>query len=193
MKKGFTLVELLASLVLIGMLSTILITVSIKKINESKEHSKKIMISSIELAAENYALNNSNDIENFDTKDFAKITLKTLIEKELFTNSLLNQITKKALPLSDIVYVTRSYNGKIKATYDINQKDHTVITLNGSFNVYVKKGEQFDDPGVIATSSNGNTVSPTVTGTVNINETGIYILTYSHGDTTITRNVIVID
>ena len=193
MKKGFTLVELLASLVLIGMLSTILITVSVKKLNESKEHSRNIMISSIELAAENYALNNSSDIDNFNTKDYAKITLKTLIENEMFTNALIDQTKKEALSLTDTVYVTRSYTGKIKAKYDIEQKKHTDIILNGSFNEYVKKGSTFNDPGVVATSPSGDNVEVSISGTVNTGQVGNYVLTYSNGGTTITRNVIVIN
>ena len=193
MKKGFTLVELLASLVLIGMLSTILITVSVKKINESKEHSRNIMINSIELAAKEYVLNNSSKIEEFKTKDCVELTLKTLIENEMFTNALVDQTKKESLPLSDTVYVTRSSNGKLNATYDINQKEHTKIILNGSFNEYVKKGSTFNDPGVTAISTNGSNVNPTISGTVNTNQVGNYTITYSHGGTTITRNVIVIN
>ena len=89
------------------------------------------------------------------------------------------------------MYVTRNINGQVNATYDINQKTKSSIVLNGSFNMYVKKETTFTDPGVVAKSSNGAAVTATITGTVNTNTLGNYVLTYTHGETSITRNVIV--
>jgi len=192
-KKGFTLVELLATITIIGMLSTILITVVVKKINETKEQSRQTMINSIELAAKNYAMDNESSIDSLKSYDYAYIPLKILIENDLLTDSLIDQTTNKALPMTDTVYVTRFFNGTIRAVYDIDQAIHTKITLNGSFNVYIKKENIFTDPGVIAISSSGNDVSSSVitTGTVDTNTVGNYIITYTYDDISITRNVIV--
>ena len=190
-KNGFTLVELLASIVLLAILATITINVTVRKINESKEKSRQTLLKSIELAAVQYVTNHSDEIENFSNKDFAYITLETLVRNEVFTNSLVDPTTKKALPMSDTVYVTRSANGKISSKYDINQKSKSTLILNGSFNIYVKQNSVFTDPGVVATSSSGASVTATVTGTVDTSTKGTYVITYSHGENSITRNVIV--
>ena len=189
-EKGFTLVELLAALVIIGMLSTIVITSSIKRINRSKEKGRDALISSIELAAKNYALEN-NSI--FNGKDLVYISLQTLVSNESFTNSLVDPTTKKALSLTDTVYVTKLYNGNLSAYYDINQSSKGKIVLNGNYNIYIKKGEAFVDPGVVATDVNGNNVTSSVTktGTVDNTKTGYYTITYTYQNVTQTRNVVV--
>ncbi len=190
-KKGFTLIELLAAITLLGILATIAINVSVKKINETKEQSKQTLIKSVELAAKSYVIDNSDILSDFSKNDNIYVTLETLIKEEKFNNSLVDPTTKKALPLQDSVYVTRTKNGQINAYYDIDQKNKTKIVLNGSFNTYVKKGSTFTDPGVVATSISGATVTATQTGTVNTNTVGDYVITYTHGGNSITRNVIV--
>lgn len=189
--KGFTLIELLAAIVLLAILATITINVSVKKINETKEKGRETLIKSVELAAISYVTENSDTIESFSSRDYVYLTLETLIKNEKFSNSLIDPTTNKALPLTDTVYVTRTTNGMINAIYDINQKNKTKLVLNGSYNMYVKKGSTFTDPGVVATSSSGSTVTASKTGTVNTNKVGNYVLTYTHGGNSITRNVIV--
>lgn len=193
MKKGFTLIELLATLAILGILSTIAITVSVKRINETKEKSRETMIKSIENAAKSYALDYGDENENFRNNDFMYITLETLVSKELLTDNLLDQTTKKTLPLDTTVYVTRNNLSIINAKYDINQKDNSKITLNGPFNVYVKKDNVYEEQGVTAIDKNGNNVSSSIqtSGTVNTSIKGTYVITYTHSNTSITRNVIV--
>ncbi|MBQ1812406.1 MAG: DUF5011 domain-containing protein [Bacilli bacterium] len=190
-KKGFTLIEILAAITLLAILATITINISVRKINETKEKGLETLIKSIELSAKSYVVENSESIESFKQNDFVYVTLETLVQAEKFNNSLINPTTKQPLPLSDTVYVTRSYNGKVTAYYDIDQKSKTKIVLNGSYNMYVKIGSQFTDPGVVATSKTGASVTPTVTGTVNTDIETNYIITYTHGGNSITRNVII--
>lgn len=190
-KKGFTLVEILAAITLLAILATLTINVSVRKINESKEKGLETLIKSIELAAKDYIIENGENVESFKENDYAYVTLETLVLEEKFNNSLINPTTKKPLPISDAVYVTRSYNGKITSYYDIDQKTKSKIVLNGSYNMYVKKGTEFTDPGVVATSKTGASVTATVSGTVNTNIENNYVITYTHGGNSITRNVIV--
>ena len=179
-KNAFTLIELIATIGLLGMISTIIITVSVRKINETKERARETMISAIELAAEKYVLDYKDELVEFDNNDYIYITLQTLVEKQYFEDSLVDPTTKKSLPLSHEVYVIREINGKIKATYDINQKEKTKIVLNGSYNQYIKQGETYTDLGITATSSTGADVSNNVVieGNVNTLTEGTYTIKY---------------
>lgn len=192
-KNGFTLIELIATLALLGMLATILITVSVRRLNESKEHGRDTLIQSIELSAQEYVIDYKDELIDFNKYDYIYITLQTLVEKEYFTNSLVDPTTNKTLPLTDTVYVTRESNGKINATYDINQRENAKLILNGAYNQYLKKGDTYTELGITATSTDGIDVSSSVTttGTVDTNTLGTYKITYQYDDVTITRNVII--
>lgn len=192
-KNGFTLIELLATIALLGVLATITITVSVRKINETKESARDVMINSVEFAAQNYVLDYKDKLETFDNNDYIYITLQTLIENEYFTESLIDPITKKSLPLSDEIYVVRESNGKLKAVYDINQREKTKIILNGSYNVYVPLGSEYKELGVTAKNNSNQDVSNqvSISGTVDTNNENKYIITYEIDNVKITRNVIV--
>ena len=71
-KNGFTLVELIATLALLAMLTTLISRVVIKKVNEAKAYERNVLINSIELAAITY----TNEYDNVDlqTNDCAYIT-----------------------------------------------------------------------------------------------------------------------
>ena len=190
-KNGFTLVELIATLALLAMLTTIISRVVIKKVNEAKAYERNVLISSIELAAITY----TNEYDNVDlqTNDCAYITLQELVEKNLLNNDLIDPTTKKSLALSDTVYVTKDINGNTYATYNINQHYETTLKLNGKYNVYVKINDVYNEPGVkiISKDGSGTTGGITTDGVVNTSEEGIYKLTYKYGSISIERNVVV--
>ena len=192
-KNGFTLIELLATIALLGVLATITIGVSVRKINETKESARDVMINSIEFAAQNYVLDNKDELVNFNNQDYIYITLQKLIEKEYFTESLIDPTTQKALPLSDEIYVVRESNGKLKAVYDINQREKPKIVLNGSYNEYVHLGSEYKEQGVTAKNNLNQDVSSqvSISGTVDTNNENKYIITYEIDNVKITRNVIV--
>ena len=192
-KNAFTLIELLASICIVGVLSTIIITVALKRIQEAKEQSYKTLITSIEQAAKDYVMNNENDISTYKLYDWTNITIETLISKNYFTQSLINPLTNKSLSIKDIVYVTRSNTGNVTATYDVNQNNKATITLIGGYNIYLENGKSYQELGITAKDINGNNVtsSVVVTGTVNSNVEGVYVKTYTYNNTSITRNIIV--
>lgn len=193
MKKGFTLIEMLACIGLMAMLATILITISVKKVNETKEKSRDTLIKSIELSAINYVTENLDTLSDFKNNDWINVSLKTLVENNKLTSNLYDQTTKKNIPLTDTIYVTKSYNGKITASYDIDQNTKSVISLNGSYNIYLDKGETYTELGATALSSSGTNITSNIvtTGIVNTNVNGYYQITYSLGDISIKRNIIV--
>jgi len=71
------------------------------------------------------------------------------------------------------------------------------ITLNGPNNLYVYLNNTYNELGAIATDSFGNTLTYTITGTVNNSIVGTYILTYTasntNGITSINRNIFIIN
>ena len=190
-KNGFTLVELIATLALLAMLTTLISRVVIKKVNEAKAYERNVLINSIELAAITY----TNEYDNVDlqTNDCAYITLQELVEKNLLNNDLIDPTTKKSLALSDTVYVTKDINGNTYATYNINQHYETTLKLNGKYNVYVKINDVYNEPGVkiISKDESGTTGGITTEGVVNTGEEGIYKLTYKYNSISIERNVVV--
>lgn len=77
--KGFTLVELLAVIVILGVLATIG-TMSVTSImNTSKKNMYCEKINELEYAAKEYAIDHEEDL-NF-VNDKATVTVKTLLEK----------------------------------------------------------------------------------------------------------------
>lgn len=192
-KNAFTLIELIATIGLLGMLATITITISVRKINETKERARDTMIESIELAAKQYVTDRGSEILEFNNNDNAYISLQTLVEKEYFKESLIDPTTKKSLPLTNEVYVTREESGEITSTYNVNQRNEPKLTLNGPYNEYIEEGSEYVEKGVTAISSIGEDVSSNVkiTGTVDTTIANTYKITYELDNIKITRNVIV--
>ena len=190
-KNGFSLVELLCAICLVGMLSTIIATIVIKRINSAKTEAYNTLIETIELNAKDYVITNEDKIQDYNLYDNTYISIKTLIDNNYFDSSLINPITKKTIPETDLIYVTRNNKGKIEAKYDINME--VKIKLNDGYNIYLKVGDTFNDPGVTATLLDGTDVTSSIitSGTVNTSSIGTYVITYTFGNSKITRNVIV--
>ena len=190
-KNGFSLVELLCTICLVGMLSTIIAPIVIKRINSAKTEAYNTLIETIELNAKDYVITNEDKIQDYNLYDNTYISIKTLIDNNYFDSSLINPITKKTIPETDLIYVTRNNKGKIEAKYDINME--VKIKLNDGYNIYLKVGDTFNDPGVTATLLDGTDVTSSIitSGTVNTSSIGTYVITYTFGNSKITRNVIV--
>lgn len=190
-KNGFSLVELLCAICLVGMLSTIIAPIVIKRINSAKTETYNTLIETIELNAKDYVITNEDKIQDYNLYDNTYISIKTLIDNNYFDSSLINPITKKTIPETDLIYVTRNNKGKIEAKYDINME--VKIKLNDGYNIYLKVGDTFNDPGVTATLLDGTDVTSSIitSGTVNTSSIGTYVITYTFGNSKITRNVIV--
>ncbi len=190
-KNGFSLVELLCAICLVGMLSTIIAPIVIKRINSAKTEAYNTLIETIELNAKDYVITNEDKIQDYNLYDNTYISIKTLIDNNYFDSSLINPITKKTIPETDLIYVTRNNKGKIEAKYDINME--VKIKLNDGYNIYLKVGDTFNDPGVTATLLDGTDVTSSIitSGTVNTSSIGTYVITYTFDNSKITRNVIV--
>ncbi|MBR3362597.1 MAG: prepilin-type N-terminal cleavage/methylation domain-containing protein [Bacilli bacterium] len=66
-KKGFTLVELLATIVILGLIVTIVYPVVISTINSSRQKARDSQIKIIEKGAKMYYLENPNELKDLDS------------------------------------------------------------------------------------------------------------------------------
>ena len=92
-KKGFTLVELLAIIVILAVIALIATPIVKDSIANSKEQALKETINSIERAAYNYGY--QNDI-GYDT-NYKKLTLDELISKGFLKGDIINPVTNEKM------------------------------------------------------------------------------------------------
>lgn len=191
-KNGFTLVELLAVLIIIMLLLTITIPLVSNIINESKQKATETVVKNIEVAAKKYITDNIRDADELNKFGFMNLSLITLIENNYLESNLKNPMTNKTLFLDDNIYITLDYNSKLTAFYDINQSQKSKITLKGYLNDKVKLGTPYSDPGAIGFDGTNTNNNVTGVGTVDTSTEGIYKLEYTYNNSnTIYRYVIV--
>ncbi len=93
MKKGFTLVELLGVIIILGVIALITFPLIDKSIKSSKEKALERTIDGIEEAAYNYSV--ENDI-GYPT-EYKVLSLTTLISNGFLNNKLINPVTNEEL------------------------------------------------------------------------------------------------
>ncbi len=139
MKKGFTLVELLAVLVIIAVISLVILPVVSKHIDTSKEDLYKVQVSSIEKAAKDYLLSDEGKQLRKDAmnKDIF-ITLSYLqendyLEKEEIKNPL------NGNTMSGVIRVTYQNNNYVFSylEMDVVEAEKTTLTIEN----YILKKE----------------------------------------------------
>ena len=99
-KKGFTLVELLAVILLLGIIVSISIFTITSSIKKAREKSYQVTIKNIESQASNYLAENAGRlffVSNDDGKEFQCVTVQNLIDfgylKDTVTDSLIADTT----------------------------------------------------------------------------------------------------
>ena len=132
---GFTLVELLAVIAILGIVVSITVFVSIKSINKAKEKSYKTTINNIERMAGTYLEENGDRLFYISKNDgsnieYQCITIENLIDGGYFKKDVLNsQVSKDdKVKESDYVYLERNGITKsvIKNVYVLNGEDDGV-------------------------------------------------------------------
>ena len=187
--KGFTLIEILAVIVLLGIIALISYPSVKKWIDESKQALYKEQIELIEDSLRNYASNNLLSLPEEDAViTFAlgqikesgnmQIEVKNPKNNKCFSNESLLTITRR----------NKSYIYDIKDLIDVKCEeieDAPVIKLNGKPIEHITVGDTYVDKGATAKSSTGTDLTSYITttisgeGTIDTSVPGIYTVTYS--------------
>ena len=113
-KKGFTLVELLAIIVILAVIALIATPIVKDSIANSKNQALKETINSIERAAYNYGY--QNDI-GYDT-NYKKLTLDELISKGFLKGDIINPVTNEKMN-GCVLYRWNETNNQYEFKYEI--------------------------------------------------------------------------
>lgn len=92
-KKGFTLVELLAVIILLAIIAVISFAVVTDRIKDSRQRLYNVLVHDLEKAGEDYMLDNSN-IDKYHLNTLC-VSIQQLQEKNYLTkDSIVNPMTK---------------------------------------------------------------------------------------------------
>ena len=202
-KKGFTLVELLAVIVILSLVLVIAVPSVNKYIKQSKEKAYDAQISTIIEAAQAYASTNLELLPNRENIS-VKVTLGQLKSSGLIKEEVKNPNDDKYF---DDALTIKIKKNKENYIYEVVENTITTrdgekspkITLNGSPMVTYNLNDTYNDLGVSATDSDGNALTNIVIDKSNLvmSTEGIYQVKYTVTDTkgissTVYRNVYVI-
>lgn len=118
MKKGFTLVELLGVVVLLGIIATIVVTIVDRSLKENRKNAYNIQINSIVENIKNYFADNPELLP--DLSQSYTITLGDLKEKGYITKDVISPISSKKFSDDTIITVTNTNDG---LRYEVDVKE----------------------------------------------------------------------
>ncbi|CCY28305.1 MAG: prepilin-type N-terminal cleavage/methylation domain-containing protein [Acholeplasma sp.] len=118
MKKGFTLVELLGVVVLLGIIATIVVTIVDRSLKENRKNAYNIQINSIVENTKNYFADNPELLP--DLSQSYTITLGDLKEKGYITKDVISPISSKKFSDDTIITVTNTNDG---LRYEVDVKE----------------------------------------------------------------------
>ena len=137
-KKGFTLVELLATIVVIALLFSIVMFLTTNAINKSKNNTYKVTIKEIEKNANSYLMENNNRLSFIYDEDkgyeYQCVTVENLIDYGYLDKNVINSLVDKDTSVlrSDYVYIQRDNITKaITKTIYVNKSNEELYTLCG--------------------------------------------------------------
>lgn len=115
MKKGFTLVELLAVITIMGIILLITVPNVTKNLKQTNSNQYAEFVSDIFLATESYITSNSN---SFNLNDGDKtISVEKLIKSGYFKSTTINPKTNKKVNINSYVIVSLNSDNTYKYTY----------------------------------------------------------------------------
>jgi len=196
-KKGFTLIEVLAIIILLGVLVTIIVSFVDDDIKLARNYATESQVNLIEDSAKIYYLNYKSEIPSIDTTNIVSITVQTLCDKGFIKDKDLKVNTKETVKKTDRVLIYL-INGELLTFYDKTQTTSPIIILKGPKELKLKKGGLYTEYGAILINPVTVTItdipSASITGTVDTSVEGTYKRYYvATGATQETRVIIVED
>ncbi|MDD4624454.1 MAG: DUF5011 domain-containing protein, partial [Bacilli bacterium] len=210
-KKGFTLIELVSVIIILGTILAIAIPNVLNIIDGSKERAFEASSNSIARKLESSSIlkDYENKIINIVDGNFVEEDVKVTGDLPDSGTIFLNDRGQVAFTLFKENYCAlKEFNGNVQVFEDINMCElvFSTITLIGDNPFYLRQNTIYEptvyvEPGFIAVDEFGNlaTDKVTVTSNIDINTVGTYTVNYVlknySGDTidTDTRTVIVYD
>ena len=204
-KKGFTLVELLAVIVILSIILVIAVPSVNRYIKQSKEKAYKVQISELLDAVESYA-NMNNEILPENDDEVIKITLGQLKIEGIVKNDTKNPYNDKFFDDTLTFIIKKKGN---RYTYEIDEDTIKVrettnnspsIKLTGNTVVYYSINSSYQEEGSSAYDYNGKVISDVNvdSSSLDMSVKGVYYIKYTATDsygttTTVYRNVVVRD
>lgn len=214
MRKGFTLIEIIGAIALLGTLSLLIIPVVNKNVKQSKEKLFTAQIEEIKLATEKWAYKNMDLLPNTDgeVKEITILELKKSGDLPLDIRDPRNNNLISNLSTIQIKFINNSYEYTVN-DYSENQGGSVsayapVMILNGNSLEYVTLNDQYVEKGVVAKDYEGNIINSVViqyqkndteVSSIDTTNIGTYTVYYTatstyNGNTysqTVTRTVII--
>lgn len=104
--KAFTLIELLAVIIILGILSYLIIPSTINYLNKTKEQAYQLLIDNIENITRLYIDDYRDTIDNIDVPgQEICITLGDLISKEMLIEPVIDPRNDNPIPLNTEIYI----------------------------------------------------------------------------------------
>lgn len=143
-EKGFTLVELLVTIILLGVIGAIIIYNMTSVSNNSKESEYERYVAKVKSAASVYA-DTFPDVFNelYVSKAYIYITVEDLVRNGLLDEELINPFTNQKIGLDEIVKANLdSTNGALTFEYPLKEKQEETSLV--AMSDYVVWGEPYD-------------------------------------------------
>jgi len=156
---AFTLVELLAVIIILGVLSSIVISLGMNYINKAKEQAYYLLINSIETTTRLYIDDYRDTIDNIDELGQETfIILGDLISKEMLTEPVIDPRNDISIPLDTKIYIyvlgnnrydiKFSYSDENLSSYYLFPKNNLILHLDAANIINLDNGDmvtQWDD------------------------------------------------
>ena len=122
MKKGFTLVELLAVLIVIGVIMLVTVPNIVNSINKGKTNKYNAFIKDLEMATENYVETNFEKYPQLTiVGNQTAVELNELVENNYLKEPIINPSNNNEMNLNSIVIVTVENDKSLSYQYSSNE------------------------------------------------------------------------
>lgn len=179
--RGFTLVELVAVIVILGVIATIITPVIQKTLKANKENVYNIMVDQIKDYTKDYLAKNTNQLPD-NEGEISTIKFVDLKKDGLLQINIVNPITNNIISNESIVKVTKKNNNYTYevVTYDLVDVDKVesgapIINLTS----YIQQCSTTCDLETIDGVSRQIVYDGEEVGSINLNQKGIYTVYYS--------------